>query len=182
LKCAARWLRDNSTSLNIDPDRIGALGLSAGGHLSLLHALSNRGTMEGTGGHAAFSSVLQAVVSWYGPTDMIALYQATSPTNRLAFEAMFGGSPTTVRQHYLDASPITYVGAGDPPILLVHGTADGTVPYAQSTALNNAAKAAGNTSTLIPEQNAPHNFRAAYEEHATAESFSFFSTHLKGCK
>ncbi len=69
-KAAVRWLRANAAKYHINPDRIGALGFSAGAHLAcLLGTTDPRDGLEGAGGNAAQSSRVQAVVSFFGPTD-----------------------------------------------------------------------------------------------------------------
>jgi acetyl esterase/lipase len=71
VKCAVRYLRAHAKELNIIPDKIGAAGDSAGGHLSLLLGLMDpKDGLEGTGGNPEQSSKVQAVVNFYGPTDM----------------------------------------------------------------------------------------------------------------
>src|SRR5947209_5066676 len=73
VKTAVRWLRANAVSCHIDPERIGAWGASAGGHLVSLLATSGGATaLEGAElGHAEQSSRIQAVVSWYAPIDFL---------------------------------------------------------------------------------------------------------------
>ena len=69
-KAAVRWLRANGSEYGIDPDRIGAIGGSAGAHLSALLGTSHKvHRLEGAGGHADVSSRVQAVVAMATPTD-----------------------------------------------------------------------------------------------------------------
>ncbi len=71
VKCAVRHLRANVAVYNLDPDRIGAWGNSAGGHLvSLLGVTDASAGFEGSGGYADQSSRVQAVVDGYGPADL----------------------------------------------------------------------------------------------------------------
>ena len=71
VKCAVRWLRANAEEHDIDPDRIGALGISSGAHLALLLALSDPSDgLEGDCGDMDYSSSVQAAVNLAGPTDM----------------------------------------------------------------------------------------------------------------
>ena len=73
VKCAVRFLRANSTKYNLDPDRIGAIGFSAGAHLSMmLGTMDKADGLEGEGGNPDQSSKVQAVVSYFGPTDLSA--------------------------------------------------------------------------------------------------------------
>src|SRR5687767_14187474 len=76
-KCAVRYLRSRAKELNIDPDRIGATGGSAGGHLALLLATTaGQKELEGSGGHAEFSSRVSAAASLAGPTDFVGTFPA----------------------------------------------------------------------------------------------------------
>jgi acetyl esterase/lipase len=74
-KCAIRFLRSQAKAYHLDPDRIGVWGESAGGHLAALLGTSGGVTeLEGSGGHAEFSSRVQAVCDWYGPSDLVAAF------------------------------------------------------------------------------------------------------------
>src|SRR5262245_29691065 len=71
-KAAVRWLRANAKQHRINPDKIGAVGFSAGGHLvSLLGAADKDAGLEGKGGNPEQSTKIQAVVNFFGPTDLI---------------------------------------------------------------------------------------------------------------
>src|SRR4051812_24172981 len=72
-KAAVRWLRGNAGKYRIDPERVGVVGLSAGGHLACLLGVTEASDgLEGTGGHPDKSSRVQAVVSFAAPTDLTA--------------------------------------------------------------------------------------------------------------
>ncbi|MBX3415539.1 MAG: alpha/beta hydrolase [Pirellulales bacterium] len=84
-KCAVRWLRANAGELGIDAERVGAVGGSAGGHLSmLLGTLDDAPMLEGEGGHPEQSSKVQAVVSFFGPSDMVDEFRYSSNARALA--------------------------------------------------------------------------------------------------
>src|SRR5207244_11706124 len=71
VKCAVRYLRANADKYGIDRDRFGAIGFSAGAHLSmLLGTMDKKDGLEGSGGNPNESSKVQAVVSYFGPTDL----------------------------------------------------------------------------------------------------------------
>ena len=71
-KAAIRWLRANAQKYGLDSDHFGAWGSSAGGHLvALLGTTAGVKELEGPGGNADQSSRVQAVVDWYGPTDLL---------------------------------------------------------------------------------------------------------------
>jgi acetyl esterase/lipase len=164
-KAAIRYLRAHSEELGIDAGRIGVWGESAGGHLAALVGLTgNRPELEGDLGVVGPSSAVDVVVDWYGPSDLAAM-QAKSPPPEIAAmlppELLF---PEGVLVEGVDeatrvaASPVNNVGPDAPPFLLVHGTGDQVVPYAQSELLAQALTAAGVPVRLVPVEGADHIF------------------------
>lgn len=146
VKCAVRWMRANAERLRLDPDRIAAVGTSAGGHLALMAGLCDAAAgLEGAAGNTEVSSRVQAVVSGFGPTDF------TEGIGKGKVESFTAGKDR-------EASPITYVSADDPPVLLLHGTEDRLVPFAQSERLADALKAVKVPVTLVPARGAPHAY------------------------
>ncbi len=162
-KTAVRWARAHAEQYGIDPGRIGAFGGSAGGHLALmLGTTGGDAYLEGNGGHASFSSKVQAVVENYGPTDFLRMNDVPgdmdhdSPTSP---ESAFIGGPIQENQAQAQkANPINYVNATDPPVLIIHGRNDGKVPFNQSELLVAALKKAGVKHQLVPVENAGHGF------------------------
>ncbi len=152
-KCAVRWLRANATEYNIDPDKIGVWGSSAGGHLSMmLGCMDEDDGLEGNGGWEEYSSRVQAVCSFYGPTDLTTLYIPSDCCN-------FIGHTLEERPDlYEAASPVTYVSAGDPPLLMVHGSADFVVPFHQSEIMRQAYKETGLEVELVKVKDGEHGF------------------------
>ena len=130
-KAAVRWVRANAENYNIDPDRIGALGASAGAHLvALLGTSADVEQLEGSGGNPHVSSAVQAVVG-------IATPAFRSVDNR--FAKAFGLSASEVQA----ISPYEYISANDPPLFLIHGTTDEVVPPEDSQALYDQYVAVG---------------------------------------
>ena len=143
-KAAIRWLRANAEKYNLDPTRIGAFGTSAGGHLvALLGTSGGVKELEGPGGNLAFSSRVQAVCDWFGPSDL------TRMLGGEAVGALLGASSADLLEKAKLASPITYVSPDDPPFLVFHGDNDSTVPHEQSALLIEALKKAGVKAGLI---------------------------------
>ena len=146
-KSAIRYLRKNAARYNIDLERIGAWGESAGGHLSALLGTSGGDPyLEGNSSVFTESSLIQAVVDVYGPTDLLqvsshpsegcAPFPAEDPRS---FYSRFIGAPLdTVPQQVERADPAAYVTPDDPPFFIVHGTADCLVPFHQSQLLVDA--------------------------------------------
>ena len=158
-KLAVRWLRANAAKYNIDPNRIGAWGDSAGGHLvACLGTMADVKDYEGDGGYPGVSSAVQAVVDFYGPTDFTRpdIY---SPTAIKLTEGLFGVPYEQNPALWKSGSPFFYVKAGDPPMLLVHGDADTLVPLAQSTVFDEALTKAGVPHELLVVKNGGHGFK-----------------------
>src|SRR5713101_8014594 len=87
-KAALRWLRANAKTYNLDPDRIGVWGESAGGHLvALLGTTGDVKELEGEEGNPQQSSEVQAVVDWFGPTDFLKIGEQSGPDSRLDHNA-----------------------------------------------------------------------------------------------
>jgi arylsulfatase A-like enzyme/acetyl esterase/lipase len=179
VKCAIRWLRSQADQYNIDPDRIGIKGSSAGGHLSLLAGVTDQNhPLEGSGGSAEYSSRVQAVVNYYGPTDLSRLH-ATSVKVAPMLERLLGGTPADVPDAYQLASPVSHLTPDDPPTLTIHGGRDKLVPVDQAIELDEKARAAGvpHQLMLLPEQ--AHGFGGDDRQRAIDASFAFFDQQLK---
>lgn len=166
-KAAVRWLRANAKKYNLDPDRFGAWGSSAGGHLvALLGSSGGVKELEGNvGNYLKESSRVQAVCDWFGPTDLeqLANYKASGPWKPpdlpMQIVTQFLGGPIAqTKKLAREANPITYVSAKSPPFLIMHGDQDTLVPLSQSQLLADAIKAAGSQVDLRVINGAGHGF------------------------
>ncbi|HBC89592.1 MAG TPA: lipase [Lentisphaeria bacterium] len=177
-KAAIRFLRAKAPEYNIDPDRIGVWGGSAGGHLVALLGVSNGvKELEGDGGNPDVSSNVQAVCDFFGPTDFTTIkelrmsddpdiqqklkeFKLDHDDNVLA--KLLGGPIDQKQELALQASPLTYVKSlkndkkDYPPFLILHGDKDPIVPVEQSITFHDALKAAGLDSTLKVYKGAKH--------------------------
>jgi acetyl esterase/lipase len=160
---AVRWLRRHAEDYGLDPDRVVAMGSSAGGHLALMLGAYPDGpvTPEGRpgGNHTQSSDVtarVDAVVSFYGPADLARLDGV--PIAGESVEALLGGPPTSLPGRCEAASPINHVSPDDPPVLLIHGDKDATVPIDQGHRLARVLGAAGVTHRLVVIPGAGHGF------------------------
>ena len=178
VKCAVRYLRSRAKELKINPDKVGACGDSAGGHLSLMLGLmDSKDGLEGTGGHADQSSKVQAVVNFYGPTDFSV--EGTFNPFVVKLVSDFLGTADQKSPVIAQASPITYINKGDPPILTLQGTKDPLVPEDQQHRLHDALKKAGVEEHLEIIQDGGHGFGGKDFEHAAQITIEFFDKHLK---
>ena len=133
-KTAVRWLRKNAERLGIDPDRIGVLGGSAGGHLAAMVALTTPADgLDPAQPYGEFSCAVKCCVDMYGITDIGTYHDAT----------MLGKTFSEAPELYRLASPVTYVRSNSVPILICHGTADTTVSVKQSELFAEKLKRAG---------------------------------------
>ena len=135
---AVQYLRGEAAELRIDPDRIGLIGDSAGGHLSSLVALAGEEPMfrnPYADPHAAVSPHVRAVVSVYGVYDLMAQWHRDDLLFRMreprGVEKFLGRSPLDDRRIYFDGSPLSYttVRQDGPAFLLVWGTEDDLVDF-----------------------------------------------------
>jgi acetyl esterase/lipase len=185
-KCAIRFLRANAAQYGIDPNRIGIAGASAGGHLALLVATANeRVDLEGSGGWTGVSSQVAAASAWYGPTDFTVGEKAFEKKSGRAVTKFLGGTLEQKADVYRKASPVTYVSANSPPILLVHGDRDEIVPFDQSARMLAAYKKAGASAELIKVEGVGHDFQPTSGNHIPvnmeeihAKTVEFFRKYL----
>jgi len=155
VKCAVRFLRANAAKYGIDPNRIGAMGGSAGGHLvSLLGTSDATSGFEGNGGYAGVSSRVQTVVDMFGPADLTVAFEGAGDT---LVKGVFGAANRT-DPVVKDASPVTWISKDDPPFLILHGENDRLVPLSQSQELYDRLTAAGVPAKLVVVKNAGHGF------------------------
>ena len=177
VKCAVRWARAHARELNVDPEKFGAIGFSAGAHLSMVLGTMDKGDgLEGEGGWADQSSKVQAVVAYFGPTDMLKEYPERS---REILKNFLGGTRDEKQAEYKKASPLTYVNEGDAPMLIYQGTADVLVPYEQAWLMTEAmakAKIPGRVEFLI---GANHGWAGPELERTRRDGWAFFDQWLK---
>jgi len=185
-KLAVRWLRANAAKYNVDPNRIGVWGSSAGGHLvACLGTMADVKEYEGDGGYPGVSSAVQAVVDFFGPTDFTHANIFSPPAIKLT-EGLFGVPYEENPGLWKSGSPLFYVKAGDPPMLLVHGDSDGLVPLAQSTVFDEALTRAGVPHQFLVVKNGDHGFKPKPgttidpgDSEITKAVFAFFDKYLR---
>jgi len=178
-KAAVRWLRANAKGLKINPDRIGALGYDAGAHLAcLLGTTDERDGLEGNGGHGRQSSRVQAVVSFFGPTDF------TTRSWSKEFEAQvflpfLGASFDDKPDLYKRASPISYVSKDDPPFLFFHGTEDKLVNIRHSKLLAEKLQEVGVPARVVVLEGEGHGWKDKKLADTIEQTLEFLDERLK---
>lgn len=145
VRAAIRYLRANAARWGLDVTRLGVWGESAGGILAALTAL-DRSEHD--------NADVSAAVVWFAPTELVSLRQFS------AIRGLLGDSLSDeeLQAAASAASPVTHVHAEAPAFLIAHGTADVTVPIAQSELLHAKLLAAGARSTFVPVPDVGHVF------------------------
>ena len=142
VKAADRWLKRHADEYGVDPDRVGAVGFSAGGHLALLLGLTDASDgLEGPDADESVDTGVRAVVNFFGPSDLAA--DDLPAVSIVLRNDLIGGTPEEKPDEVVAASPLTYIGEADAPILVFQGTADPLIPATQATALAEAMAEAG---------------------------------------
>lgn len=196
VKAVLRFIRAHAAHYQLDTSFVGITGSSSGGHLAALTGTSRNvkrhtvgsatAEIEGTvGPNTTFSSSVDAVVVWFGPTDFLAMdscessMQHSAPTSPES--SLIGGPIRENTERVALANPITYVDASDPPFLLLHGSQDPIVPPCQSAMLHEALQEAGVPSQFILIPGGQHGPGVLVEEYLGMMT-AFFLTEYEAVK
>lgn len=182
-KAAVRWLRANAERYGINPERIGAIGLSAGGHLTALLGTSNGvAELEGEGGNATFSSAIQAAVPMGAQTNLeserVGRVSAIQERGKI-WRQFLGGSQKEKTEVYKLASPLFHLDAKDPPMALITGEKDDV--STRAIKFRAAMKKLHIPAHLKIIPDAPHPFlvQQKWFDESMNYAASFFTVHLK---
>ena len=179
-KAAVRFLRANAKEYGIDPDRIGAIGHSAGGHLAALLATSaGVSELKGKGGNAEVSSAIQAVVPMGGQTDFLSERNREISRNKEIWQQFLGGSQEEKPETYRLASPLVHVDKTDPPCWIITGEKDD--PSTRADQFRERLKELGIQSEMTLIKDAPHAFLTTqlWFDEAMETADKFFTKTLK---
>lgn len=183
IRRSVRFVRLHAADYGIDPDHIGITSGSSGGHLALMAGTTgDDGNPESKDAVERVSSRTQAIVSWFPPTDMVNWgvedgYKMIETARPGLFKDMFG-TITDLPEQLKAISPIYQVTADDPPLLLIHGDKDQTVPLQQSEVMKAKYEAAGLPVKLIVQPGGPHTYWDGIEKQYV-DVVEWFGTYLK---
>lgn len=182
-KAAVRFLRAHADDYGIDPEHIGAIGLSAGGHLTALLATSSRvEELEGDGGNPGVSSEIQAAVPMGAQTDLLSerTWEISATEERGQIWRQFlGGSQAERPATYRLASPLEHLDASDAPCWFIAGETDD--PSTHADKFRERMEELGIESGLTVIEDAPHAFlgQQAWFDEMVEVADGFFGRTLK---
>lgn len=185
VKAAIRWFRAHAGEYHLDPNRIGVMGASAGGHLVCLLGVTGKERRFDVGENLDQSSEVQAVCNIFGPTDFLHYFEylpkETDLTKSLhgMVDSLLGGPFAEKTELAGQASPITYVDKDCPPFLHAHGTTDLLVPFQQAEFLHDKLRQNGVWSRLFLIPGADHGGKGFFSEPLFKEIAAFFDQQLK---
>lgn len=178
LKAAVRFLRAHARDYGYRAERIVIAGSSSGAHLATLVGLTNGDArLEGEGAAPGGSSAVQAIVSWYGASNLDTILAQSTPfgvgVREPALRQLLGGLPEEVPELTRLASPVAHVDKGDPPLLLLHGNQDRQMPVNQLLELEAACRRAGVPVETLILDGAGHGGDAFYSGEAADRVVAF---------
>ncbi len=175
-KSAVRYLRANAARLKLDPERIGCMGGSAGGHLSGLLAMTDgKPEFEGSGPNQGFSSRVKACIVMAATQDLVTSSKGKTGEGAIKF---FGASYQENPKIYEAASPITHVRKGVPPTIFIEGEKDSLkVGRAE---MQEKLRALGIETEVYTLKDAPHPFWMSqpWLDETVEIATKFFKKHL----
>ncbi|HEX3102295.1 MAG TPA: alpha/beta hydrolase, partial [Pyrinomonadaceae bacterium] len=157
-RCALRWVFRNAKQYNFDTSKIVLMGHSAGGHLSLISGMLPEKTPLDNNCYADEKYgdpkiKVAAIVNWFGITDVNDVIQGPNLKN---YAMMWIGSQKNADEIAKSVSPMTYVRAGLPPVITIHGDKDDVVPYSHATRLKDALDKVGVNNQLYTVKGGGH--------------------------
>ncbi len=180
---AVRFIRLHAADYKIDPDHLGITSGSSGGHLALMVGMTgDDGKADSKDPVERVSSRTQAIVSWFPPTDMVNYgitdgYTFVQKLQPQRFTDMFG-TITDLPVQLREVSPLYFTTPDDPPLLLLHGDADKTVPLQQSEILKAKYEETGLKVKLIVQPGGVHSGWEGLEKNYV-DVADWFDTFLK---
>jgi acetyl esterase/lipase len=190
-KAAVRFLRANATKYNLNPDKIGSWGASAGGNLSsLLGTSSGVAELEGASlGNSGFSSKVIASVDWFSPINFLTMdaeatalgFTITTNSSTSPESKLMGAAIQTIPTQVAKANPTTYITSDDAAFFIQVGSLDRNIPYTQSLNFYNALKGVKGSTDVSYEllDGAGHGGSQFSSSTNMAKVMAFFTKYLK---
>jgi acetyl esterase/lipase len=175
-----RWLRLHAKEYNIDPDHIGAMGFSAGGHLALMLGVTSDDDHFGPDdiSKSGKSARVQAVVNYFGPANLVAKDWSTLAVRSFVIPFL-GGDTASHEENARKASPLTYISKDDAPTLTFQGDADLTVSPTQAYELHSRLSLAGLPNELQIMRHQGHGWGEPYLSRSRQDMVRFFDHYLR---
>lgn len=183
IKRSVRFVRLHAKEYGVDPNRLGIVGGSSGGHLALMTALTaDDGKADAKDPVERISSRVQAIMAWFPPVDFINWgaengYKMVEKIRPTLFPDMFG-KVTDLETQLKSVSPIYHLTDQAPPLFLVHGDADKTVPVQQSQILKAKYEELKRPVSLTIHPGGPHTYWPGIEKNYPA-IWEWFDRYLK---
>lgn len=190
-KEAVRFLRAHATHYNIDPERVGVMGESAGGYLALMLGVTNpKDSLEGESQFPGFSSAVQGVVSYFSATDFTAPRKELSPElkqemlnyyNKPLSQVLtdFTGATSKDDPRLKRISVLPYVDANDAPVLLFQGDMDPFVSLDHALKLKKKLEEASVPHELVVVKGGGHGFTGEDQERTVQRMMDFLGAILR---
>lgn len=174
---AIHYLHNNADQLGISVQDVIVMGRSAGGHLACLLGATNTSAVNDIYTEPAYN--VKAVISFFGPTDLIALGEkGNGATKKSSVSRFLGDVPSIIPEVARKASVVSYIDEKAPPFMLLHGDQDKRVPVTQSEVLKSKLDSFGVDSVLRIEKGVGHSARIFDSEKHVPNVIQFIKKHM----